>query len=209
MLKFDPLKLVGELEKLPAMSRGTFAASASTRIFPSYVAYCKQSGRGHAAELGATLQSAWTHLEGSLLSREALQQQHQIAYALTKVPVAGSADLYACAQDATAAVAYCLRFLMTQDTKDAALSAISSHDAAYQLASCIMTSESEIVRTHDAELWLSHPLVQTELMRQERDLAALRSADQQELSAAIKRLHKIAAHEAITSLRETESPFRE
>jgi len=200
VLKLDRLRLAGELQRLPILGCGAFAAAAATRIFPAYVTYCDLTGNGDSGQLNAALQCVWSFLEEAIRDSETLQRQHTIAEALTDIPDTPASRYRICAQDATAAVTYCLRFLLGHDTKDAVRAAYCSYDAAWQYALLSMVTGLQIDSADDTEKWLSHPLVQTELSRQERDLTNLKNANPYQLTATVRGLRDLSEHECVVPL---------
>jgi uncharacterized protein YjaG (DUF416 family) len=202
MRRFDRSILIERLERLPEAHRVAFAASAAGRLFPAYVRYCQVAKQGDPAALRTVLQLAWDVSLGATESNAKLVDCEAIAHALTRIPETPpvSANLGGSAEDATAAVAYCLRTILRHDAKQAALAASRSYDAAYQAAVNNDTIGLAIVTMDDVERWLAHPLVQVELERQERDLLALESAVPEHTTAVVASMRERSSMEVVIPL---------
>ena len=166
-----------DLRDLAPSGQAAFAAAAAERLLPAYVRYCEETGFDAALQLRTALQHVWRDVEAPSTGQGELRQQHDIAHALTAVPEEPASYFSIAAQDATAAVTYCLRFLLGDDEKGVVRAVGRGFDAAYQYAIFSSMTEDVQIMTDDLmQKVLSHVLVQTELTRQRRDLLDLKSA---------------------------------
>jgi uncharacterized protein YjaG (DUF416 family) len=189
-----------DLRDLAPSGQAAFAAAAAERLLPAYVRYCKETGFDGTLRLRTALQYVWRHVEAPSTDQGKLRQQHDIAHALTAVSEEPASYFSIAAQDATAAVTYCLRFLLGDDEKGAVRAAGSGFDAAYQYAVfSSMTENVQIMTDTLMQKVLSHTLVQTELTRQRRDLLELKSAEPQELARVAAAVHARAERETAIS----------
>jgi uncharacterized protein YjaG (DUF416 family) len=200
MQRFDRVALASELKDIPFVAQGSFAAAAAGRLLPAYLAYCDSTGHGDAKQLEAALGCAWSHFDVTLKPEHEARFQHDVAHALTAVPDTPANEFFACAENATAAVTYCLRFAMKYDVNDAVRAAFRSYDAAYQYSLQLVVEHQQVATKKDVDTWLSHPIVQSELMRQRRDIDELRSAESAQLGFTISRLRLRSAKESVVPL---------
>jgi hypothetical protein len=200
MRRLDRDQLALDLEAIALIGRAAFAAAAAERLLPAYLRYCDDIGYDRDLKLRKALHCVWRHVEVPSTNREELQREHDIAYALTHAPEEPFSEFLGYAQNASAAVTYCLRFLLGDDEKGAVRAAWHAHDAAYQWAVFSMVEGIRIVTAADMESYLSHALVQTELARQRRDLLDLKSAAPDQLSATVAILRARAERESVVPI---------
>lgn len=197
MMRFDRAQLARDLRDIAPAGQTAFAAAAAERLLPAYFRYCGETDHYGSLQLRKALQCVWRHAEVPSTDHVELRRQHDVAYALTDVPEKPFSEFFVAAQDATAAVTYCLRFLLGDDEEGAVHAASCGYDAAYQYAVFSMVEGVQITTAADTEKWLSHTLVQTELTRQRRDLLELKSATAEQLAKAAATLRARAERETV------------
>jgi len=187
-----------DLRDLAPSGQAAFAAAAAERLLPAYVRYCEETGFDAALQLRTALQHVWRDVEAPSTGQGELRQQHDIAHALTAVPEEPASYFSIAAQDATAAVTYCLRFLLGDDEKGVVRAVGRGFDAAYQYAIFSSMTEDVQIMTDDLmQKVLSHVLVQTELTRQRRDLLDLKSAKPHEIARVVAAVRTRAEQEPV------------
>jgi uncharacterized protein YjaG (DUF416 family) len=169
-LRFDEAALVRELARLSINLRVAFAASCAERLFPAYEDFCNLAGRGDRAALADALQQVWQHLLGDEMSVD----QVRVALIRCEALIPGEAeepwlDEQPYADDAASAIAYTLRAVKSGEPQESAWAARLAYEAAdhHVIHRLDIESESQV---------LAHPIVQSELSRQRRDLEELLEA---------------------------------
>jgi uncharacterized protein YjaG (DUF416 family) len=186
MIKYDEQKTVRALSLLPAKLRSAFAAACAERLLPAYLAFSKQTGRGHPEWISSIADRLWQDLEGDEMSPE--QVQEAARYCEQLVPGENQepwSSVQAYADDAAAAMAYALRCRQNGDEQEAAWASRRAYEALDHFVISLNDDENGTV---NEDRVLSHPLVQTELMRQERDLEELAASPQDAMRSLIARI---------------------
>ena len=190
LLHFDEHALVQKLDHLPVAFRTAFAAASAQRLLPAYVRYSSLTGHGDQQELAEILARLWSDLDG--LKTPAEIQQRDIDICMSLIPQEESDSWVPeqpYAEDAAAALAYALRTRKNGAAQEAAWAA----RRAYEAMDHFVTHNHEIdANATDSEnKILAHPLIQTELARQDQDLKDLAS-NQQHLGRAVEHLRERA-----------------
>lgn len=172
MLDFDQVELLRKIERLPKQLRAGFAAACAQRQQLAYSKFFKRTGRGNPQALSKILTSLWIDLAGNPMSDTELDKM--IAASLKLVPDENEGSWVIeeyCAEDAATAVAYALRCRRGGSAQDAVWAAARAHASLDQYI-----IDQENIDT-DSAGWenrvLSHPSIQAEFARQERDLDEL------------------------------------
>jgi len=199
MIRYDEPLLVKHLNRIAPPLRVAFAASCAERLFPAYVRFSEQTGRGNPRILRSALDRLWTALVDQAISASDLATE--IDSCMAQIPREDEGDwspTRAYAEDAAAAIAYGLRVLNKGDSQEAAWAARRVYEALDHFV--INTSGVDGDGPDVEEQVLQHPLVQAELKRQRRDLEALVVAHSQsrDTRATIDSLRKMAMSEAST-----------
>lgn len=197
ILRFDEALLKRELSRIPVSLRVVFAAAVAERLLPIYAAFSRKTGRGDPQSLMEILERLWGDIDGIEMSPEELQKNIDLSIELAPdeddepwVP-----DQH-WAEDAAAAVAYALCARQNGGSQDAAWAARRACDA---LDDFVMTQEDIDTDVSGAqERITSNPLVQAELMRQQRDLSELVGADGHDVSALAHKIRQRAKTESIS-----------
>lgn len=184
MLHFDEKELSRQIERLSKEHRIAFAAACAQRLIPSYERFSKKTGKGNYPLLVNTIEDLWKDLTNGQAVEKDIDER--ISTCMGLIP--GEDDEpwiseQACAEDAASALAYALRCLRTGEPQEAAWAARRAYEC---LDHYVINSEKIDTNVSGAEVRvLSHPLIQTELSRQQRDLNQLvnRSVTVEQLKA--------------------------
>jgi uncharacterized protein YjaG (DUF416 family) len=186
MRAFDEKKLIRALTSLPNRQRTAFAAACAERQMASYRSFAMQQGRPFPDPIERTLAELWNDLvgeRGSVVREE--QLEGLIALIPQDVPQGEWTQVFNNAQNAGMATAYALGTRIRGDAQQAAWAARTADDA---LDNFVINSENIDTNEPGAEeRVLTHPLVQAELARQDRDLSDLNDhADSAQVIANIR-----------------------
>jgi uncharacterized protein YjaG (DUF416 family) len=175
ILRYDEPKVIKTLANLPSKLRVAFALLCAERALPGYVAFCERTGNGNVEALNSILDRVWRDLGGSAMSEEELDASFERAMNLIPPEDQGTwSHEQAYAEDAAAAVAYAVRSRKRGDPQDAAWAARRTYEA---LDSFVINHHGTSPGPLGAEeRILSHPIIQAELSRQNRDLNELLKA---------------------------------
>jgi uncharacterized protein YjaG (DUF416 family) len=191
ILRFEDEALVRVLSHLASPFRVAFAAASAERLVPGYVMFGRRTHRGNPAALATLLDRLWLDLEGDPMDVGLVQES--IDTAINLIPaqvVAPWVPEQALADDAVSAVAYALRCRQSGEPQEAAWAARRAYEA---LDHFVIIREKTDLKKPGGELRaLSHPLVQAELLRQQRDLNELHKADSVEFERAARQVHRTA-----------------
>jgi hypothetical protein len=174
VLEFQEQLLKEELSQLPPSSRVAFAASCAQRLVSVYHEYVAQTDPPSGARLDHALEYVWTHL---LTCPNEERTQRVLADVMALIPdeeTPGWTPLTPYAEDATSALAYSLRCLLSGDAQEAAWAARRVYEA---LDEFVVSRDDISPSDPGAEYGiLRDPVIQAELERQKRDISDLRSA---------------------------------
>lgn len=154
------------------MLRVSFALLCALRVLPTYDQFKTRTGRGEPQLLKGIVDRTWRDIEADRLNRDELEHALDLCMEIMPKEDEGTWDeVQAYAEDACAAVAYALRARLSNDPREAALAARRVYEAIdyFVTSSCKAIPDSSVSDT----TMLSHPLVQAELARQQRDLQDL------------------------------------
>lgn len=169
---YDEMELTRKLKCLPSRLRPVFAACCAERQLYGYQVFHNKTKRGDPLALGDILNKLWNDLSGEELHRAELQCLLDRCMALIpkEDPVSWCHE-QSHAEEAGAAVAYSIRARLTDDSQEAAWAARTAYGSiVYHIENCIWSDPSGWPSEHEV---LNHPLVQAELIRQQRDLEEL------------------------------------
>ena len=171
-LKFNEADLSEQLSKLPTTVRAAFAAACAQRMVHAYSQFALRSKQGNSEALKQILASLWKDLNGHPMSDSELDAQREAAMALSPqeedewIPGQGAAE------DAAASLTYALRCRRNGSVHEAVWAARRAYEAIDE--HIINREDIDINSREGEERILKHPLMQTELSRQARDLDDLR-----------------------------------
>jgi len=171
----DESLLIDTLSQLSENARAAFAAACAERLMPYYVQYAKLFKKGDPAVLREGLDLVWEHA----LDRQPPVKGLQPLAARAMELAPGDGDKWTAlnrlAENAAAAVYYCLECRMKGDTKNAVLASRQAYEAVDYLTQNIR--HIQFGSRESEEAILRDRLVQDELSRQQRDLELLETGD--------------------------------
>jgi len=194
LLGFDEADLTGRLERIPWQVRVLFAAACAERLAPSYATFSASTGSGDPLALGNFLSRLWEDIAGKQMADNEVEVLIKECMELwpredDEPEVLEQSQ----AEDAAAAVAYALRCRRSREAQEAAWFARRVFEA---IADYVATRESIDPNSPDAEIRvLAHPLVQSGLSRQDRDLDELAWLGQADVRDVARRFHDRAKRE--------------
>lgn len=184
-----------ELDRMAVPFRVVFAAAVAERLLPAYVHFSHKTGGGNPNLLTEILECLWQDIQGIQMNPEELQQN--IDFLMKLIP--DEDDILIPGQewtdDPAAAVAYALRCRQNGKSQDSVWAAQRAYDALDRFVSNHEDVDPSVAGAE--ERILSNPLVQDELMRQQRDLRELAAADLQDQSALAQKIRQRAKAEYI------------
>ncbi|WP_437531192.1 DUF416 family protein [Sorangium sp. So ce726] len=192
--------MISSLERLPVPFRVAFAAACAERQMLAYRIFAMRTERNPANSMEIALETVWADPNAT---ENATDLERQIEAIMSQIPqencVEGPWTQEATnAQNAGMAVAYALRTKLAGDAQEAAWAARVAYEA---LDNFVINKESIDTNTPDNELRvLSHPLIQAELGRQERDVRTLLAANNREIARTVREIREQARAEAATFL---------
>jgi uncharacterized protein YjaG (DUF416 family) len=169
IVRFDKAGIKSRLTRLIAERQVIFAVSCATRLFPGYLRFSEETGFGDPTRLQKALDSAWKWAQsGQVSDFQRIVVEIEPLLLDENTPFS---PFNAAAEDAASAIMYVLEAILRRRSDAPCYAASVAFEAAGQEAlRLIRAGNSE--PGSDAEL-LNHPLVQTELNRQLRDLIEL------------------------------------
>jgi uncharacterized protein YjaG (DUF416 family) len=196
ILSYNEASLITELDRIAVPLRVVFAAAAAERLLPAYVGFSHKTGRGNPNLLTGILDRLWRDIQGIQMDPEELQQNIDLAMKLIpdedEFPWILGQEW---AEDAVVAVVYALGCRQNGKSQESAWAARRAYAA---LDHFIINHEDIDTNIEGAEeRILSNPLIQDELMRQQRDLRELAAVDLQGESTVVQKIRQRAKAESI------------
>ena len=187
MLNFDEPRLRMAVEKVPTELRGAFGLSCAERLFPAYVKYAKETGRGTPDVLRSILDRQWAGLLRAGVDINELQADLEVCMGLLPNEDDGNwVPAQAEAEDAVASLAYAIRARLHGHEMNEVWAARRAYEAADH---SVLSQDDTITFEEKREnLILSNPLVQVELEHQWRDIQELGQATSDSSSEVIRRV---------------------
>jgi uncharacterized protein YjaG (DUF416 family) len=173
ILSFNEESLTTELDRMAVPLRVVFAATIAERLLPAYVSFSHKTGRGNPTMLTEILERLWRDIQGTPMASEELQQNIDLSTGL--IPRENDIPWIpdqAWAEDTAAALTYALCSRQNGKSQESARAARRAYEA---LDHFVISREDIDPSTVGAEeRVLSNPLVQGELIRQQREEPARR-----------------------------------
>ncbi len=193
MLHFDEPVLVKTIEALEPRLRVAFATACAERLRPAYLRFTTRAQRGEPVEFEANLDRLWLDLAGQCMTDEevatGLDSCMRIIPHPDDVPWFEE-QIYA--EDGGAALAYAMSCRADGQSQNAAWAARRAYETLDQYVGRHENVDWNVPGAEDFAL--AHGLIQSELFRQQRDVAELgRAADP---ARAIGELRERAKREA-------------
>jgi len=187
--------MLNRLSGMPRPLRVAFAGLCAERLLPAYVRFSEEARRGNPGELAGILDHLWTDIEAGAVVPADIDSRLEKSMAL----VPGEDDVpwvesQAAGEDAAEALVYALRCCKTGDGQDAAWAA----ECVYEALDNFVINELNLDMNSPGagDHVLSHPLMQAELARQQRDLEELSATDGQLTAEVVRCLRARAREEA-------------
>jgi len=204
ILEFDEEDLSTELARLPHWSRGAFSASCAQRLIRVCDTFARARGGIDQTQLvDQAREYVWTHI---LVDPEPEKTDELLDGIMSLIPNDEEPNwtpLTSYAEDGLSALAYCLRCLQSGcDPQEAAWAARRLYEAVYQFV--IDSDEISSDEPGGDTAVLRSVAIQTELARQARDLADLRSAVGSASPDFLEGLRTRSTHEQAITLMEEE-----
>jgi uncharacterized protein YjaG (DUF416 family) len=195
ILSFDEESLTTELDRIALPLRVVFAATVAERLLPVYVSFSHKAGRGNPDRLTEILDRLWRDIQGTRMDPEELQQNIDLSSDL----IPREDDIpwipdQAWTEDAVAAVTFALRSRQNGKSQEAAWAARRAYEALDHFVISHENIDPNIVGAE--EQILSNPLIQDELMRQQRDFGELYAEDLQDVATLARKVRQRAKAES-------------
>jgi uncharacterized protein YjaG (DUF416 family) len=167
VIRYDEEANIRKLSDVGVRSRVLFALLCALRVLPMYRQFHDSTGRGNPDQLEALLERLWNDVTGQEMGAAELQVALDTCMHLIPREDEGwDGETQAYAEDAAAALAYALRARLSGDPREAALAG----RRVYEAVDYFLNSTGGLPLDASEEVILSHPLIQAELQRQQRDL---------------------------------------
>lgn len=194
MIDYDGNENVRLLERCLPQLRVAFACACAERLIPAYVVFDGRTGGAGAGILRSVMTELWRDLERGGMSEDDIEASLERCMALLPDEEEGAwIPERAPAEDAAAAVSYALRARSSGSSQEAAWAGARAYDAVDDYARRLMKVDPNAEGAE--ERILSHPVVQTELRRQKRDLEMLVGCTPDSLQDVLARLRDRAKAE--------------
>ena len=195
--RFDEAELVAKLKHLPIAFRVIFATACAERLMPAYRLFHTQSGDGDPVAMSRALEDLWSNPVLPEVHEEVYEQQLEKIMGLIPQDDEIGASLTekaTHAQESGMSLAYALSARLTGEPQEAAWAARVAYEA---LDNFVINREDIDTNRPGGELKvISHPIVQTELGRQRRDLDELLDSASQNIQEISLRFRDRARAEA-------------
>ncbi len=201
LLYYSESQLLKKIERLPRAHRAIFAAACAERQLPGYAIYSKKTGRGQPESLSDVLVWLWGAIASGQYESRVISRKIDLALQLVPREDDGPwANGTASAEDASASVVYALKCHSSGDSQDAVWAARRAYE---NLDNYITTEEDGAVSwvsqsklPADIAQVTSHPLIQAELERQNRDLDDLLGSTDRNANELVKSFRERAIAES-------------
>ena len=191
IVAYSESQLKVQLRELPPRCRTIFALACAQRLLPTYEHFTRRTREGDLPLVTAAINRLWLDVEGQLLSPRELQANLDSVMAL--IPEECT-SLEAAAADALSCLSYAICCRRTGSAQEAAWAARRAYEALDGLV--IAQQRIELNVAGAEERALSHPSIQAELIRQQRDLRELRAAVREEPEGLISRFRDRATSDS-------------
>lgn len=197
--RFDGAKLIGGLKHLPPAFRVIFATACAERLMPAYQLFHAQSGQGDPVAMKRALEDLWAN--------PVLPESHGKVYEQQLEKIMGLiprddefegpwTDQATYAQDSGMSLAHALRARLSGEAQEAAWSAQVAYEALDHFI--INLEDIDTNQPGGEQRVISHPIVQTELGRQRRDLNELLDSADRNVQEIAFRFRDRARAEAVS-----------
>src|SRR5215813_12242274 len=186
---YHEARLGEAVQKLHPNLRVAFAVACAERLLSAAASFVQGSQNDDLLKSKDIAGRLWLDLEGGKMSASEVEQAIEVCIAMIERIEGGSSNWQESAVgDAVAALCYALRCHQTGDTKEAVWAARRPYES---LDAYVIDQEGiDTNKPNGEQRVLSHPLIQAEVARQQRDLDDLLTA--QDLYAVERRLRERA-----------------
>jgi uncharacterized protein YjaG (DUF416 family) len=195
--RFDEAELIAKLKRLPVSFRAIFATACAERLMPTYRLFHSESGDGDPVAMSRALEDQWCNPVLPEVHKEVYEQQLEKIMGLIPQDDEIGASLTekaTYAQESGMSLAYALSARLTGEPQEAAWAARVAYEA---LDNFIINREDiDTNKPGGEQKVISHPIVQTELGRQQRDLDELLDSSSQDVQEISFRFRDRARAEA-------------
>lgn len=196
MYTFNKEKLKTQLEQLPFDAQLIFGLACAQRQMASYNKFHHETGLGNYDEISILISEYWDRvIEGKIHS---ITTDKQLERCMELIPNSEEVNstMTPYAEDAGASLAYVIRAMVSGDNENLIWAAMRGYEAVDHYV--VNEINADYNKPGIEEEILAHPLVQTELNRQERDLNELvgLQADKSPTKQAYKRIQARACNES-------------
>ncbi len=195
--RFDEASLVAELRHLPVAFRVIFATACAERLMPAYRLFHTQSGAGDPVAMSRALEDLWSNPVLPEVHEEIYEQQlEKIMGLIPRDDEIGASltEKATYAQESGMSLAYALSARLTGEPQEAAWAARVAYEALDNFV--INREDIDTNKPGGEQKVISHPIVQTELGRQRRDLEQLLDSSGQNVQEIAFRFRDRARAEA-------------
>jgi uncharacterized protein YjaG (DUF416 family) len=185
------------LSQLPVAFRVIFATSCAERLMPAYRLFHTEIGGGDPVAMSRALEDLWANPVLPEVHEEVYEQQLEKIMGL--IPQddeigASWSEQAIYAQDSGTSLAYALRARLTGEPQEAAWAARVAYAALDNFV--IIREDIDTNKPGGEQRLISHPIVQAELRRQQRDLDELLNSSGQDVQEIALRFRDRARAEA-------------
>jgi uncharacterized protein YjaG (DUF416 family) len=197
ILTFNEEALTTELDRIALPLRVVFAATIAERLMPAYVSFSRKTGKGSPNVLMDILERLWRDVQGSKMNPEELQKDIDLSMQLIprEDDIPWIPDRAWAEDAAAAAVTYALRSRQNGKSQESAWAARRAYEALDHFV--ISHEDIDLSAVGAEERALSNPLVQNELIRQQRDLRELDAEDLQDIAILAETIRQRAKAESV------------
>jgi len=170
-------KLITQLSQIVGELRILFGLSCAERLFPAYILLDTKTNTSNSSRLRAILNRLWDDLQNGMMSNDVTTDLEECMSLIPKEDDCEWCNEMAWAEDASSAVAYCLRAKNTGSPQEIAWAARSAYGAADNYVINLFNVNYQT--PEDERLILENPIIQNELKRQQRDISILISSNKE------------------------------
>jgi hypothetical protein len=169
-LAFSETQLKARLSNVSVISLAAFSLSCAARLLPGYYKWHDDLSQEPPKEVYKIFKDILDQTKEGLVVSDSSRLLELAEHLLDYVPDddAPWSRMRPLAEDAIASLSYAIRCLATADPQEAAWAARRAYEAADQLAIFDLAGDDKGLPAEEALIF--HPIVQTELERQDRDI---------------------------------------
>jgi len=179
LLRYDEARNVRLLGELSVQGRVAFALVCCQRLLPAYRRFWERARRGDPDAVEQIAARLWRDLQGDEMpGAELTAALDRCMLAIPREADGWDEETQAYAENASAALAYALRTRLSGEAQEAAWAGARAIESADYFALRVPRGAGPMLFREKRDS-TSHPAVQLELFRQERDLGELAAAERE------------------------------